>query len=191
MPEQQHGSAAQTTERPSGQKVISVSIPEELLKQIDARAESLGLPRSTYLVLLARADLREMGPLMVTAAQPTKPVELTPEAREFLFAAIPELATLECQRENKPVPDLPRATTKVALAELWERFLDERDQILKHKWLESERAGYDIGIERAVRDWLEKHHAQWANFRASEKLAPAPARNTGRSGETRAPAARE
>jgi hypothetical protein len=160
---------ADEQDRPTGQKVISVSLPEELLKQIDVRADSLGLPRSTYLVLLAKADLREMGALTVAAASKEKPVELTPEAREFLFAAIPELAALECQRENQPVPELSRPTSAVALATLWDQFLDERDQILKHKWIESQKAGFDIGIERAVRDWLEKHHPQWVNFRRQEK----------------------
>lgn len=30
------------------------------------------------------------------------------------------------------------------------------DEILKHKWIESEKAGQDLG-QHAVRDWIEKH----------------------------------
>jgi hypothetical protein len=33
---------------------------------------------------------------------------------------------------------------------LYQEFLAEREEILKHKWLESERLGYDIGFERAL-----------------------------------------
>ena len=32
---------------------------------------------------------------------------------------------------------------------LYKEFLAERDEIMKHKWIESEKAGYDIGFERA------------------------------------------
>ena len=31
---------------------------------------------------------------------------------------------------------------------LYHRYLDEREEVLRHKWLESERAGRDIGFER-------------------------------------------
>ena len=33
---------------------------------------------------------------------------------------------------------------------VYQEFLAEREEILKHKWLESEKAGHDIGYERAV-----------------------------------------
>ncbi|GIT04814.1 MAG: hypothetical protein CM1200mP29_02250 [Verrucomicrobiota bacterium] len=37
---------------------------------------------------------------------------------------------------------------------LYQRYLAERDEVLRHKWLESERAGRDIGFERALMDWV-------------------------------------
>jgi len=37
---------------------------------------------------------------------------------------------------------------------LYQEFLAEREEILRHKWLESERLGYDIGFERALLDWI-------------------------------------
>ena len=40
-------------------------------------------------------------------------------------------------------------------------FLAEREEILRHKWLESERLGYDIGFERALLDWIRKHREGW------------------------------
>jgi hypothetical protein len=32
-----------------------------------------------------------------------------------------------------------------------------KQEILLHKWYESEKAGYDIGWERAAVDWMIKH----------------------------------
>ncbi len=40
---------------------------------------------------------------------------------------------------------------------------DEREEILRHKWLESEKAGYDIGKD-AVIDWILKHAARWRDW---------------------------
>ena len=37
---------------------------------------------------------------------------------------------------------------------LYREFMAEREEILKHKWIESEKAGYDIGFERALTDWI-------------------------------------
>ena len=37
----------------------------------------------------------------------------------------------------------------------------ERIEILKHKWLESEKAGYDIGMETAEKSWSKYHAKKW------------------------------
>lgn len=44
---------------------------------------------------------------------------------------------------------------------LYKEFLAEREEILRHKWLESEKIGRDIGFERALLDWIRKHRDQW------------------------------
>jgi hypothetical protein len=48
---------------------------------------------------------------------------------------------------------------------MYQEFLAEREEILKHKWLESEKAGYDIGFERALVDWVVKHRSRWRKDR--------------------------
>jgi len=48
---------------------------------------------------------------------------------------------------------------------LYREFLAEREEILKHKWIESEKAGYDIGFERALADWIVKHRPKWRRWR--------------------------
>ncbi len=53
----------------------------------------------------------------------------------------------------------------VKQSSLYQEFLAEREEILKHKWLESERLGYDIGFERALLDWIRKHRESWRTAR--------------------------
>ena len=53
----------------------------------------------------------------------------------------------------------------VKRSSLYQEFLAEREEILKHKWLESERLGYDIGFERALLDWIRKHRDGWRESR--------------------------
>jgi hypothetical protein len=48
---------------------------------------------------------------------------------------------------------------------LYKEFQAEREEILKHKWLESEKAGYDIGFDRALTDWILKHRTKWRRAR--------------------------
>ena len=48
----------------------------------------------------------------------------------------------------------------MAETQFWDDFLDERDEILTLKWIESEKAARDIGYERAIRLWL-KHRPGW------------------------------
>lgn len=48
---------------------------------------------------------------------------------------------------------------------LYREFQAEREEILKHKWIESEKAGYDIGFERALTDWIIKHRSRWRKSR--------------------------
>ena len=51
---------------------------------------------------------------------------------------------------------------------LYKEFLAEREEILKHKWIESEKAGTDIGFEKALLDWIVKHRSSWREKRIKE-----------------------
>jgi hypothetical protein len=48
---------------------------------------------------------------------------------------------------------------------LYREFQAEREEILRHKWIESEKAGRDIGFERALTDWIIKHRSKWRRSR--------------------------
>ena len=51
--------------------------------------------------------------------------------------------------------------TEIKETPLYKRFLAEREEILRHKWFESEKAGLDIGFEKALLDWVSKHRSNW------------------------------
>lgn len=59
----------------------------------------------------------------------------------------------------------------VRRSSLYQEFLAEREEILRHKWLESERLGEDIGFERALLDWIRKHRDGWRSARQKKKTA--------------------
>jgi hypothetical protein len=48
---------------------------------------------------------------------------------------------------------------------LYREFQAEREEILRHKWIESEKAGQDIGFERALTEWIIKHRSAWRKAR--------------------------
>jgi hypothetical protein len=56
----------------------------------------------------------------------------------------------------------------VKQSSLYQEFLAEREEILRHKWIESERLGHDIGFERALLDWIRKHREAWRSARRAQ-----------------------
>ena len=65
------------------------------------------------------------------------------------------------------------ANDLVRNSSLYREFQAEREEILKHKWIESEKLGYDIGFEHALTDWIIKHRSKWRKSR-QQLLRPAP-----------------
>ncbi len=59
----------------------------------------------------------------------------------------------------------PRGQEFVQRSSLYQEFLAEREEILKHKWIESEKAGHDIGFEKALLDWIRNHRDGWRHHR--------------------------
>jgi hypothetical protein len=53
---------------------------------------------------------------------------------------------------------------------LYREFQAEREEILRHKWIESEKAGHDIGFERALTEWIIKHRANWRKARQNAAI---------------------
>jgi hypothetical protein len=59
------------------------------------------------------------------------------------------------------------ASQLVKNSSLYREFQAEREEILRHKWIESEKAGRDIGFDRALTDWIVKHRSKWRKSRQS------------------------
>ena len=101
------------------------------------------------------------------------------------------------------MPTIPPNAAKgskefVKQSSLYQEFLAEREEILKHKWLESERLGYDIGFERALLDWIRKHRDAWRSNRraqlattASASLATTASASSTMAGSTKSGAAQK
>ena len=70
---------------------------------------------------------------------------------------------------------MPKSPTNDELLKnstLYREFLAEREEIVAHKWVLSEKAGTDVGFEEALTDWMVKHRSEW------RKRRQAPRQNT-------------
>lgn len=38
------------------------------------------------------------------------------------------------------------------------------EEIQRHQWIESEKAGYDVGFEKASEDWLNRYAQAWMDY---------------------------
>jgi hypothetical protein len=80
---------------------------------------------------------------------------------------------------DRPAPDLtaPRTGEPGSPAELarnswlYREFQAQREEILKYKWIESEKAGHDIGFERALTGWIKKEHKKWRQSRPARSAS--------------------
>jgi hypothetical protein len=70
-------------------------------------------------------------------------------------------------------PQRGEGTDLVKNSVLYKEFLAEREEILRHKWIESEKAGHDIGFERALLDWIVKYRSGWRDERGRQTKATA------------------
>ena len=56
-------------------------------------------------------------------------------------------------------------------SDLYHEFQAEKSEILRYKWLKSEKAGRDIGFDRAFLDWILFHRDQWRCEHRQKKQA--------------------
>ncbi len=53
-----------------------------------------------------------------------------------------------------------------------EKLLKNEDviaEISRHKWIESEKAGYDIGMDQAADDWIKRFSRDWLKYHMPNK----------------------
>ncbi|MEO6035540.1 MAG: hypothetical protein ABIQ35_09820 [Verrucomicrobiota bacterium] len=64
-------------------------------------------------------------------------------------------------------PDSSTGNDLVKNSSLYREFQAEREEILRHKWIESEKVGHDIGFESALTDWIIRYRSKWRKTRKS------------------------
>ncbi len=59
------------------------------------------------------------------------------------------------------------------ITDLRELLKDKRvmEEIHKHLWIESQKAGYSIGLERATDEWLKLYAEGWMKYHMPERFA--------------------
>jgi len=68
-------------------------------------------------------------------------------------------------------------------ADVNELLKDKRvvDVINKHLWIESQKAGYSIGIERATEEWVRLYAFGWLKYNMPEKYEKIKYREKGKT----------
>lgn len=49
---------------------------------------------------------------------------------------------------------------------IYREFMAERDEIFRHKWIESEKKGHDIGFDKALMEWVVNYRSEWRKNRS-------------------------
>lgn len=49
----------------------------------------------------------------------------------------------------------------LSATKIYEFFSAMREEVLKHKWIESQKANKDVGFEFALLDWIFKYKQAW------------------------------
>jgi len=83
----------------------------------------------------------------------------------FLLHLWPGRFNVEFTNMSNAAKDSSSANDLLKNSSLYREFQAEREEILRHKWIESEKAGRDIGFEQALTDWIIKHRSSWRKNR--------------------------
>jgi hypothetical protein len=51
------------------------------------------------------------------------------------------------------------------------------EEINRHKWLQSEMVGYDVGFDKAADDWFEKYATAWVSYHMPKLFKDAKFKN--------------
>lgn len=53
---------------------------------------------------------------------------------------------------------------------LYKEAVAQKEEVMRHKWIESEKAGRDIGYDAALIDWVMKHKSKWKKAKRFFKI---------------------
>ena len=63
----------------------------------------------------------------------------------------------------------PMPSPSTSSSDTFANFQAELHEILDYKWVESEKAGHDIGFEKALKQWMERFRPEWRKKRREAK----------------------
>jgi len=88
------------------------------------------------------------------------------------FPAPAHSRLLNVKMKTPDTKNPPGCADFVSRSSVYKEYLAEREEILRHKWIESEKVGRDIGFEQALQDWVRNHRDKWrANRRTPAPMA--------------------
>jgi hypothetical protein len=53
---------------------------------------------------------------------------------------------------------------------IYKEIIAQKEEVFRHKWLESEKAGRDIGYDAALIDWVMRHKTEWKKAKRFFKI---------------------
>lgn len=53
----------------------------------------------------------------------------------------------------------------------YQEFLAQREAVMAYKWIQSEKAGHDIGFDQALVSWVRNEREAWRKNRAAKQKA--------------------
>jgi len=86
--------------------------------------------------------------------------------------AFPHSRLLDENMKNPDANSHPQPNDFIARSSVYQEFLAEREEILRHKWYKSEQAGHDVGFETALLDWVRNHQDKWRASRRTGNTNP-------------------
>jgi hypothetical protein len=66
-------------------------------------------------------------------------------------------------------PLMDPASTSTSSTTPYAEFLAELEEIRRHKWIASQKAGQDIGFEKALITWATDHRVPWREARRAQR----------------------
>ena len=87
---------------------------------------------------------------------------------EWLVRLMLDHLLMKASPSENPAASAAKDADLVTNSILYKEFLAEREEILRHKWIESEKVGHDIGFEKALLDWIVRFRSSWREKRRNE-----------------------
>ena len=148
--------------RSAGGDALSAFGRKSVLKAIEGRSH---LPRSQNPVLEPRKGFTPLPELIRCWFNGTESAGWTWGVRPYGKCRLSFSCELCISSMSDAMKDTATANDLLKNSSLYREFQAEREEILRHKWIESEKAGHDIGFERALTDWIIKHRSSWRKTR--------------------------